>query len=128
MTTAIKQRPKYLNLLKIRQPIPAVVSILHRISGVGLFLLGIPLALYILQSSLSSEAGFDQLKRCLSYPLIKLICFGLIWAFFHHLLAGIRFLLLDIHAGISLAGTRTSSKIVIVVSLLLTLFVFIKIW
>ncbi len=128
MTTAIKQRPKHLNLLKIRQPIPAIVSILHRISGTGLFVLGIPLVLYILQSSLSSEVGFERLKNCLNYPLIKLLCIGLIWAFFHHLLAGIRFLLLDIHVGISLGGTRTSSKMVIWISLLLTLFVGIKIW
>ena len=128
MTTAIKNRPKHLNLLKIKQPIPAIVSILHRISGAGLFLIGIPLGLYILQSSLSSEAAFNYWFESLSNPCIKLICIGLIWAFFHHLSAGIRFLLLDIHVGISLEKTRLSSNIVLGISLLLTLLVVIKIW
>lgn len=128
MATAIKNRPKNLNLLKIKQPIPAIVSILHRISGAGLVLVGIPLGLYILQSSLSSEAAFNYWLENLSNPFIKLICIGLIWAFIHHLCAGIRFLLLDVHVGISLEKTRLSSNIVLGVSLLLTLLVVIKIW
>ena len=128
MTTAVRQRPKHLDLLKIRQPIPAVVSILHRINSAALFLFFIPLALCALQSSLSSQNGFDRLTAFFANPVVKLFIIGFIWAYLHHFCAGIRYLLLDVHVGISLEKARMSSKAVLVVSLLLTFLIAIKIW
>jgi succinate dehydrogenase / fumarate reductase cytochrome b subunit len=128
MTTAVRQRPKHLNLFKIRQPIPAIVSILHRISGAVLFLFVIPLGLCALQSSLSSPDGFARWAEFLRNPLLKLVLIGFVWAYMHHFCAGIRYLLLDLHKGISLESARLSSKIVIGASLALTLFVATKIW
>ncbi|TMH35786.1 MAG: succinate dehydrogenase, cytochrome b556 subunit [Betaproteobacteria bacterium] len=123
-----KPRPVYLNLVQIRLPIPGIVSILHRLSGAALFLVGIPLSLYALQGSLLSAASYDKLAAALTHPLGKLVLIGLIWAYLHHLCAGIRFLLLDLHQGIELKPARQSSVIVIVASLALTLIVGARLW
>jgi succinate dehydrogenase / fumarate reductase cytochrome b subunit len=59
---------------------------------------------------------------------IKLVLFGLLWAYLHHFCAGIRFLLLDLHKGLELEEARKSSKIVLVVSLTLTLIIGVVLW
>ncbi len=119
-------RPEYRNLslgeiLRYRMPPPAIVSILHRISGVLLFIVGIPFILYLFQNSLTSELSFDTYRGAVSSWLGKLVLLALIWAFIHHLLAGIRFLLLDLH----IAGEReqgaTTARVVLGMSLLITL-------
>lgn len=127
MTAAVKKRPKYLDLAKIKQPIPAVVSILHRISGAVLFLF-LPLGLVVLQSSLASGSGFAQWAAVLGNPVVKLIVIGLIWAYLHHFCAGIRYLLLDLHLGIDLKSARSTSFAVIGVSVVLTLLAATKLW
>jgi succinate dehydrogenase / fumarate reductase cytochrome b subunit len=124
----IKRRPVYLNLVRIRLPLPGIVSILHRISGVALFLFAIPLALFAMQTSLESEAGFASLKSMFANPLCKLVLVGLLWAYLHHFFAGIRFLLIDLHIGDDLAPTRQSSVAVLVASLALTLIIAVRLW
>lgn len=107
-----KHRPKNLNLFTIRLPINAVVSILHRASGVGLFL-SIPFILLALQFLVHSEASYITLTDWLDAWFVKLILIGLAWAFFHHFFAGIRHLLQDIHWMTSLNNARLSSKILL---------------
>lgn len=128
MTTAIRKRPKHLDLFKIRLPIPGIVSILHRISGAALFLFVIPLGLAAVQGSLASSDGFAAWGRYLSHPIMKFILIGFVWAYLYHFCAGIRYLLLDVHKGIDLPTARLTSKIVIGASLFLTLLVAIKLW
>ncbi|MCE9633824.1 MAG: succinate dehydrogenase, cytochrome b556 subunit [Methylophilales bacterium] len=113
-------RPKNLNLLSIRLPINALVSILHRVSGFLLFLV-LPLVLWCLQTSFQSTAGFEQVQALLAHPLPKLILLSLAWAFFHHFLAGLRHLAMDVHWGTKLASARITSKLVMFGGLLLTL-------
>ena len=115
-------RPKYLNLFKIRLPIMGISSINHRLSGVILFL-AIPVSLYLLQLSLSSKEGFEQTLECLSSPLVKLALIPLVWAFAHHLFAGFRFLLIDQEIGISLSTARKTAWVVIVAAIVVTLIV-----
>ena len=121
-------RPVYLDLTSIRQPLPAIVSILHRASGALLFLAGIPLSLWALQTSLGSADAYAGFAAALSHPLAKLVAIGLAWAYLHHLLAEVRHLLLDLHVGIDLASARRSSAIVFVLALLLTLGIAIRLW
>ena len=123
-----KRRPVYLNLVRIRLPLPGIVSILHRISGAALFLFAIPLALFAMQASLESEAGFASLKSMFANPLCKLVLVGLLWAYLHHFFAGIRFLLIDLHVGDDLAPTRQSSVAVLVASVVLTLIIAVRLW
>ena len=116
----LKERPKYLDLTKIRLPIPGIVSILHRISGVVLFFF-LPLLIFLLDRSLSSAESFVTYLVVLNNPMMRLVLVGLLWAYMHHFCAGIRFLFLDIHKGLELQTARASSKIVLVVSLVLTI-------
>ena len=116
----LKERPKYLDLTKIRLPIPGIVSILHRISGAALFFF-LPLLIFLLDRSLSSPESFETYLVVLNNPMMRLVLVGLIWAYMHHFCAGIRFLFLDIHKGLELQTARASSKIVLVVSLVLTI-------
>lgn len=122
------KRPKYLNLLKIRQPIPAVVSILHRISGVLLFFPGIPLLLCGLQLLLESPQGFEILQGYINNPMIKLMLLLPLWFFLHHLCAGIRHLLLDMQVGIALEQARTGSKLVLIAGFVLTTLTGLVLW
>ena len=123
-----RPRPVYLNLVRIRLPLPGIVSILHRLSGAALYLIGLPLLLYGVQCSLASQEAFDNFHAALANPLAKIVLIGLIWAYLHHFFAGIRFLLLDVHQGIELRPARLSSVIVLVVSLALTLIVGVRLW
>ena len=114
-----KKRPKNLDLTTIRLPLPGILSILHRVSGAGLFLL-LPLLLWLFQSSVSTPESFATFKVVATSPFVKIILLGLLWAFCHHFCAGIRYLFLDMHVGIDLESARLSSKIVFVVSIALT--------
>ena len=122
-----KQRPKHLDLAKIRLPVPGIVSILHRVSGVALFL-SLPLLIYLLQGSLSSAEDFEHYRAMVGHPLMKLVLIGLLWALLHHLCAGIRFLFLDIHKGLELQTARATAKAVLVVSLVLTAVLGVLVW
>ena len=113
-------RPVYLNLLAIRQPLPAIVSILHRISGVLLFVAGIPLALWGLDASLRSPDAYAAFTGAMSHPLGKLLALALLWSTVHHLLAGVRHLLMDVHVGLELPSARRSSAIVLVLAVVVT--------
>ncbi|MCC6378942.1 MAG: succinate dehydrogenase, cytochrome b556 subunit [Burkholderiales bacterium] len=126
--SAGRPRPVYLDLLAIRQPIPAVVSFLHRVSGALLFLAGIPLALWGLQASLGSPEAYASFAAIVAHPLAKLAALGLLWATLHHLFAGIRHLFLDLHIGIALAPARRSAAVVLVLALLVTLSIAIRTW
>ncbi len=116
----IKKRPKNLDLTTIRLPLPGKLSILHRVSGAGLFLC-LPILLWLFQSSVESAESFAYFLAVASHPVVKLLLAGLIWAFLHHFFAGIRYLLLDIHVGVELEDARRSSVIVFALSLSLTL-------
>jgi succinate dehydrogenase cytochrome b subunit len=123
-----KPRPVYLNLTRIRLPLPGIVSILHRISGAGLFLVGLPLLLYAVQASLVSPGSFESLRAFFAYPLMKIVLIGLVWAYVHHFCAGLRFLLLDIHQFIDLKPARQSSWVVLIASLVLSLIIAVRLW
>jgi succinate dehydrogenase / fumarate reductase cytochrome b subunit len=104
-------RPKYLNLLTIRQPVTAVLSILHRLSGVLLFLM-IPGFIYWLGLSVRNAEGYAEALALLRHPWVEAGAILLAWALTHHLLAGIRFLLLDLDIGLSLRAARASAWLV----------------
>ena len=107
-----QNRPKNLNLLTIRLPINAVVSILHRASGVAFFLV-LPLLLWAFQASVKSEESYLALTGLMQHWLMKLILIGLAAAFFHHFFAGLRHLGQDVHWMTSLQKARFSGRAVL---------------
>jgi succinate dehydrogenase / fumarate reductase cytochrome b subunit len=116
----IKKRPKNLDLTTIKLPLPGKVSILHRVSGAGLFLC-FPVLLWLFGASLTSPDSFASFKAVFATLPAKVVLAGLIWAFIHHFCAGIRFLLLDLHVGIEKEAARQSAGVVLAVSIPLTL-------
>jgi succinate dehydrogenase / fumarate reductase cytochrome b subunit len=122
-----RPRPKYLNLIQIRLPVPGLVSILHRASGAMLFLL-LPFLLVLFELSLESAQTFARFKAVFSHWAIKLIVIGVVWAYLHHLCAGIRHLALDLDYGTELAAARASSWVVLALSVVLTLAVGAVVW
>jgi len=120
-------RPKHLALARIRLPVPALVSILHRVSGAVLFLL-LPFLLYLLHASLGSPDSYVRLRAVIEQPLVKLVLIGLLWAYLHHFCAGIRFLALDVHWGIELQPARRNAWAVLAVSLVLTAALGVWLW
>jgi succinate dehydrogenase / fumarate reductase cytochrome b subunit len=125
---AVTRRPVYLNLFAIRQPVAAIASILHRITGALLFLIGIPLLLWFLQRSLASPEAFAAATEPLRTPFGKLVVFGVAWCYLYHLLAGLRHLALDLHIGIALAPARSSAAVVLVLSALVALILAVRLW
>ncbi len=129
---ASKPRPEFRNIhvsqiLKYKLPPPGMVSIMHRASGALLFLT-LPLVLWLFDLSLTSEISYSRLADFSSHWLVKLVLVGLAWAFLHHLVAGVRYLMLDLHIGVEKAAARTSALGVYAISLPLTLLAALKIF
>lgn len=126
-STVAKPRPKHLNLMQIRLPVPALISIMHRVSGAILFL-ALPLLLWLFQSTLESQASFAAFQSVVGNPLVKIVLLGLLWGYLHHMLAGFRHLFLDLHLGVDLQTARLTSTIVLGAGIVLTLAVGVALW
>jgi len=114
-----KTAPKFLNLFYIKLPAGGVASIGHRISGVLMFL-SIPLLAYLFGLSLADPQGFQQAREFLRSAPLLVVSAALVWSLSHHLLAGIRHLLLDVDIGTDKAQGRASAWLVNVAALLMT--------
>ena len=122
-----KKKPVNLQLTTIRFPITAIVSILHRASGVILFLL-IPLMLCLLSASLESEASFNQISVVMSNPFTKLLVWGLLAALAYHVVAGVRHLLMDWGFGETREGGIQSAYAILVIAVVLIILAGIWVW
>ena len=109
-STAVR-RPVFLNLLEIRLPIPAVMSIIHRATGVAM-VLAIPLLVWLFELSLRSPAGFAAAAQLFSHWPMRLLLLVALWGVSHHFLAGIRYLLIDLDMGVERAAARRSAWLV----------------
>jgi succinate dehydrogenase / fumarate reductase cytochrome b subunit len=128
-----RARPRFRNIeigqiVQYRLPPAGIVSILHRVSGALLFLVGLPLCLYLFQQSLGSPTSFEAYRGFVSSPLAKLVLLALIWAYLHHFCAGIRYLLLDLHVGTDKDSARKSALTSLAISLALTALVALKLF
>ena len=127
-------RPEFRNIDNIAQilahrlPPAGIVSILHRVSGILLFLVGIPFILYLFQQSITSEISFENYRAIAGHWLGKLVLLVLAWGFAHHLCAGIRYLALDLHWGIQKEQAQKSAYGVFAATAVLTLFAALKIF
>lgn len=134
MTELAKKRPEFRNINAItdlpsyRLPAAGIVSILHRISGVIMFLL-LPFILWMFDMSLSSEISFAGFTSAFSAGLgfvpgwfIKLVTLALIWAYLHHFCAGVRHLRMDMnHDSVTKESGKSSAVVTLTISVALTL-------
>ena len=134
MTELARKRPEFRNINALtdlptyRLPVAGWVSILHRVSGVLMFVL-LPFIIWMFDKSISSEYSFALFRKAFNVGLgfvpgwfIKLVALGLIWAYLHHLIAGLRHLWMDVsHAAVTKEFGALSAQVTLVVSVLLTL-------
>lgn len=120
-----QKRPMNLALGSMKYPPMAIASILHRISGLVLFLL-MPIMLYFLSLSLGSQTTFEELQRRLLHPCHKALLWAFSTAFIYHIFAGIRHLLMDMGIGEHLETGRRSALVVIVLAIIAA--IFLGIW
>jgi len=118
-------RPVFLDLWRIRLPATGYVSILHRISGV-LMVLAIPVGAILLDQAVSGPEGFAASAAFLHNIFVRLALLALAWSILHHLLAGIRYLLLDLRIGLDRKWSRLGAWIVMITAV--TLLGLILIW
>ena len=129
---ASTKRPEFRNIhvtqiIRYRLPVGGFASFLHRASGALMFL-ALPLLLWLFDLSLTSEASYARLSALFSTWFAKLILLGLTWALLHHLAAGVRHLLLDLHIGIEKNAAERSAWVVYLISLPLTLVAALKLF
>ncbi len=129
---AKKERREFRNihvteLSNYRLPPAGIVSILHRISGAGLFLM-LPFLLYLFHLSITSESSFEYFRAIMQNPLVKLLLQGLIWAYMQHFCAGVRHLFMDVHLAIEKDSSRQSALAVLAASLFLTFIAGLKLF
>jgi succinate dehydrogenase / fumarate reductase cytochrome b subunit len=131
MSDTLKPRPTYRNIhvsqiVKYRLPPAGIVSILHRVSGVGMFLL-MPFIIWMFDASVTSEVSYSQFSSVFAggagfLPgwVFKLVALGLIWAFLHHFIAGVRHLWMDMTHAVTKEFGHSSALATLVLSVLLT--------
>ncbi|EIC22851.1 succinate dehydrogenase, cytochrome b556 subunit [Thiorhodovibrio frisius] len=117
---AAQPRPVFLELWRIRLPLPGMVSILHRLSGVFM-VLAIPIGAWALGSAVASASGYERITGLLSAPLVKIALLVLLWSFLHHLFAGLRYLVMDLGLAVDLKPARLTAAIALGAGLVITL-------
>jgi succinate dehydrogenase / fumarate reductase cytochrome b subunit len=133
MTELSKKRPEFRNinafrdLTTYRLPAAGWVSILHRISGAMMFLL-MPFIIWMFDTSLSSEISFGVFTAAFTSGLgfvpgwfVKLVVLGLIWAYLHHFIAGVRHLYMDATHSVTKEFGKSSATVTLVLSIGLTI-------
>jgi succinate dehydrogenase / fumarate reductase cytochrome b subunit len=129
-TKSAKQRPGTMRLvdaLQYRLPLAGVVSILHRASGAMMFAL-LPLIIWFFDVSLTSEITFERFTSAFDAGigfvpglLVKIVVLGLIWAYLHHFIAGVRHLWMDMTHSVTKEFGRQSAVVTLAASVVLTL-------
>lgn len=132
-TPTVKKRPEFRNINALsdlptyRLPAAGWVSILHRVSGVLMFLL-MPFVIWMFDTSISSEISYERFTSAFSAGMLglpgfiwKLVALALIWAYLHHFIAGVRHLRMDMnHDAVSKSSGANSARVVLILSLALT--------
>lgn len=114
-----KERPLSPHLMIYKPQLTSMLSILHRATGVFLFI-GTPLLIYWLWSISEGPAVYQNLQSMLAHPIAQLILLGWVFALFYHLCNGIRHLFWDVGRGYELDSLYASGKFVVIAALLMT--------
>ena len=120
-------RPKNIDITTFNYPLPAITSLLHRLSGAFIFI-GVALVLYLLELSLQSESGFALVQELLSNVLIKCMAWAVLAGLLYHLIAGIKHLLMDLGFGETLRGGFIGACITLALSAVAIIVAGVWIW
>ena len=120
-------RPTNLDLATLRYPLPAITSLLHRLSGAFIFV-GVAVMLYMLDLSLQSAAGYGQVLEMLDHSLVKLLVWAVLAGLLYHLIAGIKHLIMDMGIGETMKGGNIAASLTIALSALAMIVAGVWIW
>ena len=120
-------RPKNLDFSTFSLPLPAITSILHRISGVFIFA-GLALLLWLFGESLSSEQGFNNVAMWMDNLIVKRVLWAVISGLLYHLIAGIKHLIMDLGIGETLEGAQMGAKLVVALSAISIILTGVWLW
>ncbi len=120
-------RPKNLDFSTFHLPLPAITSILHRISGVFIFA-GTAVLLWLLSESLASEQGFNNVAMWMDNLIVKLLVWAVVSGLLYHFIAGIKHLIMDFGIGETLEGAQLGAKLVVVLSVISIVLTGVWLW
>jgi succinate dehydrogenase / fumarate reductase cytochrome b subunit len=122
-----QKRPVNLELSTLHFPIMAITSILHRLSGIAVFLL-LPFMLYLLQQSLHSPESFASLQTYIQCNFVKFLIWGFISSLFYHFMAGVRHMIADLGYGETVDTARKTAVVLLVLTVVSTIGLGVWIW
>lgn len=122
-----KQRPVNLDLNAFSFPLPALLSITHRVSGVFLFV-GIGLLIWLLGESLESAQSFAEVKECMTAPLATFALWVVLAALAYHTVIGVKHLVMDAGLGETLEGGLLGAKVALVVAVVMIILAGVWVW
>lgn len=120
-------RPVYLNLFQYKWPLVAIASILHRISGVGVFF-GIGVLLFLLQASLESQSRFELVRSGFQSPGLKILVWLITSGLIYHFFAGVKHLIMDWGFGEDLRSAHLASQLTLSIATLCSLLAGVWLW
>ena len=118
-------RPVNLDLKTVKMPFAAVLSILHRITGVIIFF-GVPFLLWLLQQSLSSPMGYAEVQNFIGSGFWRLAFFGIVWAFAYHIMAGIKHLFMDVGYAETPEGAKVAATLIVLGNIIVLIFLGVR--
>jgi len=121
------KRPRNLDFSTLRLPLPAITSILHRVSGAFIFA-GVAVLLWLLSESLASEEGFARVGQWLDLTIVKLLVWAVLAGLLYHLIAGIKHLMMDMGIGETIEGGLLGARLVIAFSAIAILLTGVWLW
>jgi succinate dehydrogenase / fumarate reductase, cytochrome b subunit len=120
-------RPTNLDITTFKYPLPAITSLLHRLSGIFIFV-GVALMLYLLELSLQSESGFALVLELLDNVIVKFAAWAVLSGLLYHLIAGIKHLIMDLGYGETLKGGFIGARITLALSAMAIITAGVWIW
>lgn len=120
-------RPKNLDFSTFHLPLPAITSFLHRVSGLFIFA-GVAVLLWLLNESLASEQGFNNVATWMDNLIVKLLVWAVVSGLLYHFIAGIKHLIMDFGIGETLEGAQLGAKLVIVLSAIAIVLTGVWLW
>ncbi|MGJ8689297.1 MAG: succinate dehydrogenase, cytochrome b556 subunit [Gammaproteobacteria bacterium] len=120
-------RPKNLDFSTFHLPLPAITSFLHRVSGLFIFA-GVAVLLWLLNESLASEQGFNNVAMWMDNLIVKLLVWAVVSGLLYHFIAGIKHLIMDFGIGETLEGAQLGAKLVIVLSTIAIVLTGVWLW
>jgi len=120
-------RPKNLDFSTFHLPLPAITSFLHRVSGLFIFA-GVAVLLWLLNESLASEQGFNNVATWMDSLIVKLLVWAVVSGLLYHFIAGIKHLIMDFGIGETLEGAQLGAKLVIVLSAIAIVLTGVWLW